>query len=234
MRICFVTDGKLRAFREGKRSGNDDAEKGNAQVDKEQQADIYLFGFGGMGEVSYEKELKGETKEFEDAALLSKEEKSVVVCGCVTDTRGHKRKSAVIAENGKLKGVSDMLNVVDGGACCGAALRIYDTRLGKMGVVVAEDMRFPDVVKSLSICGCDFIVCPFGKITDALESVLLRACAYSYGIPIFLCAEKYCMIADVSGNLAFSSPQSPVYVDFENVHEYHLVETRRRGFYRCT
>ena len=226
MRICFVTDGKLRAFRE--------REKENVQTDKEQKADIYLFGLGGMGEVSYEKELKGETKEFEDAALLSKEHTAVVVCGCVTDTRGHKRKSAVISENGKLKGVSDMLNVVDGGVCCGAALRIYDTRLGKMGVVVAEDMHFPDVVKSLSICGCDFIVCPFGKIADALEAVLLRACAYSYGVPIFLCAEKYCMIADVSGNLAFASPQSPVYVDFENVHEYHLVETRRRGFYRST
>lgn len=228
MRICFVTNGSLSVFR--KQQNKENAVEG--KIDAE--PDVFLFGFGGMGEVSYEKELKGETKIFEDAALLSKENKAVVVCGCITDTRGHKRKSAVIAENGRLKGVSDMLNVVDGEVSCGAALRIYDTRLGRMGVVVAEDMHFPDVIKSLAICGCDFIVCPFGKIFDSLQAVLLRASAYCYGVPILFCAEGYCMVADASGNISFASPDSPTYMDFENVHEYHLIETRRRGFYRST
>ena len=219
MRICLVTRGGVRDF---------------GETYENERAELFLFGFNGMGEVSYEKELKGESNYFEDVAILSKRSRSVVVCGCVTDTRGHKRKSALIAENGKLIGVSDMLNVIDGEVGSGAALRVYDTKLGRMGVAVAEDLNFPDVIKSLAVCGSDFIVCPFGKVIGNLQSVLLRADAYSYGVPIFFCADGYAMIADVSGEISFATPYSPVCTDFENVKEYHLIQTRRRGFYRST
>ncbi|MBQ8295439.1 MAG: hypothetical protein IJX87_03285 [Clostridia bacterium] len=217
MKVGFVTENTVRAFRK--------------KYDGE-AADLLVFGFSGLGEVSYEKELKGETDFFKDVALLSKSAKSVVVCGCVTDTRGHKRKSALVAENGRILGVSDMLNVVDGAVSSGAALRVYETGLGRMGVVVAEDIHFPEVVKSLAVCGSDFIVCPFGSVFNSLQTVLLRAHAYCYGVPVLLGGKGYAMIADVSGNIAFASPQSPVYTDFENVKQYHLVETRRRGFFR--
>ena len=217
MRICFVGRGRLRAFSK------------DYTCDGEE---LIVFGFTGMGEVSYEKELRGESDFFEEAARLSKKAKAVVVCGCVTDTRGHKRKSAVVAENGKLCGVSDMLNVIDGEVSCGGAVRVYETRLGKMGVVVAEDINFPDVIKALALCGSDFIVCPFGRVVNSLQQVLLRAYAYCYGVPIFFCGDGYSMIAAPSAEIEFASPHSPITADFENVREYHLIETRRRIFFR--
>ena len=113
MRICFVSRGSLNTFWDNY-SGSD--------------ADVLFFGFQGLGEVSYEKELKGETNCFEDVAILSKESHNIVVCGCVTDTRGIKRKSAVVAENGRILGVSDMLNAVDGEFKSGAGLRVYETK----------------------------------------------------------------------------------------------------------
>ena len=219
MRICFVSKGSLNAF-----------SKRRVEL-TEVGTDVIVFGFNGLGEVSYEKELKGETHYFEEAAALSKRTKAVTVCGCVTDTRGHKRRSVVVAENGKITGVSDMLNVVDGGVSCGAALRVYETKAGKMGVIVAEDLLFPEVAKSLAVCGSDFIVCPYLKL-DELQSVLLRATAYFYGVPIFFCCDGYAMVAEASGRISFASPQSPVCAEFKPVKEYHLVETRRRGFYR--
>lgn len=218
MRIGFVSRGGLRAFKE-------------EQEKQPPQANVLVFGFWGREEINYERELKGETNFFEDAALLSKNSGGVVVCGCITNARGHKRKSAVVAEEGRLCGVSDMMNVIDGEVGSGAALRIYDTKAGRMGVVVAEDLHFPGVVKSLAVCGSDFIVCPFGR-ASTIQSVLLRANAYCYGVPIFFCGEEYSMLADASGNIAFASPQSPAYFDFENKREYHLVETRRRGFFK--
>ncbi len=216
MRICFVGKGSLRRFRK--------------QFDGE-NADLFVFGFNGIGEVSYEKELRNETSFFEDAAVFSKACKTVVVCGCVTDTRGLKRKSVLVAENGRLSGVSDMMNAIDGEVCSGASLRIYDTKLGRMGIIVAEDLRFPEITQALSVCGCDFIVCPFGGMSDGIQSVLLRAHAYCYGTPILFCGDGYCMLADSSGKIVFASPQSPAFTTFENIKEYHLIETRRRGFY---
>ena len=149
MRICFVSRGSLNSFWDTY-GGSD--------------ADIVFFGFQGIGEVSYEKELRGETGYFEDAAILSKENHNVVVCGCVTDTRGVKRKSAVVAENGRLLGVSDMLNAIDGEYKSGAG---------------------------------------------------------------------YSQLADVSGAVAFASPDSPVEFSLDKKQEYHLIETRRRGFYKA-
>lgn len=216
MRICFVSRDTPASFSATCGEG----------VEK---ADIVLFGFGGVGEVSYEKELKGETNFFESVASLSKTERAVVICGCITDTRGHKRKSAVVAENGRLCGVSDMLHVIDGEVGSGASLRVYETKVGKIGVAVAEDLRFPSVIKSLAVCGSDFIVCPF-SCAQTIHSVLIRALAYCYGVPILFCGNGYAMIANATGELAFASPQSPVFVDFKPSKEYHLVETRRRFF----
>lgn len=212
MRVCLVSQGALCALKD---------------VCAEEKADIMVFGFESMGEVSYERELKGETRFFEDAALLSKTCKNVVVCGCVTDTRGHKRKSAVVAENGRLSGVSDMLHVIDGELGSGAALRVYETKAGKMGVAVAEDLRFPSVIKALAVCGSDFIVCPCGQVGE-MHSVLARAHAYCYGIPILVCGNGYSAIADATGKITFATPESPAFADLCVRKEYHLVETRRR------
>lgn len=215
MEICFVSKGRV----------------GDFYKYAYQKSDIIVFGFQSIGEVSYEKELKSETFYFEEVARLSKQTSNVVVCGCVTDTKGHKRKSAVVAENGRILGVSDMLNVLDGEVSCGASLRVYDTKIGRIGVVVAEDLYFPDAFASLALCGADCILCPYGAI-DGIESVLCRASAFYYGVPVGLCGVGYAFIAEPSGSLAFSSPISPSYAKIETPKEYHLIETRRRGFYK--
>ncbi len=215
MEICFSSRGRINDFY-------------NCAYKK---TDVILFGFQAIGEVSYERELKGETTFFEDVARLSRQTSSVVVCGCVTDTKGHKRKSAVVAENGRILGVSDMLNVIDNEVGSGASLRVYETKIGRMGLVVAEDLYFPDVISSLAICGADFIVCPYG-IAEGIESVLCRSASFYYGIPVALCSVGYALVAEPSGELSFSSPCSPCYANVETPREYHLIETRRRGFYK--
>lgn len=215
MEILFVSRGKLV----------------EEQVCEEFREDLILYGFGGLGEVSYDKELKGESDCFERAARLSKQSKGVVVCGCITDTRGIKRKSALVAENGKLCGVSDMTHAMDGTISSGAGLRVYDTKIGKMGVAVAEDILFPAVMSALAACGSDFIVCPFGILQNSMAQVLLRAYAYLYGVPIFLCGVGYSIAVESNGALAMATPQSPISFKAENRKQFHLVEMRRRGVF---
>lgn len=218
MRVCFVSRGSPRAFSESGERGGD--------------ADLFVFGFQ-SGEVSYEKELKGETGHFEELALLSKERNAVVVCGFVTDTRGLKRKSVLVAENGRILGVSDMLNILDGEWNAGACARVFETKKGRMGVIVAEDLYFFEVVKALTVAGCDFIVCPFGGDAGEIERVMLRANAFCFGVPILFCSRGYSIVAEVTGEVEFASPQSPVIFPFERARTYHLIETRRRGFSKC-
>ena len=195
------------------------------------EEELVIYGFGGLEEVCYDKELKGESDCFERAARLSKHMKSVAVCGCITDTRGLKRKSALVAENGKLCGISDATRAVDGAMNAGAGLRVYDTQIGKMGVAVAEDILFPEVIGALAACGSDFIVCPFGGLQDTMPQVLIRSYAYLYGIPIFLCGIGYSVAVGADGGVVMATPQSPVSLSVERRKEFHLVETRRRGIF---
>ena len=214
MRICFVTNGNLNDLKSGER-----------------EADILLFPFHALGEVSYERELKGETNLFEDVAILSKTAQCVVVSGCYTNARGIRRKSAVVAERGRILGVSDMVNRIDGSEYrSGAGIKLFDTKGGKLGIVVAEDLYFPHVLETLSLCGADVALCVFEELNEGLELNLTRAGAFFFGIPVCLCAYGYAEVADPSGRLRFSSPKSPCLFDMQSEREYHIVETRKRGF----
>ncbi len=216
MRICFVTSGDLNGF-----SGRQDGVG----------ADLVCFPFSALGDVSYERELKGETSLFEDVALLSKERQNIVVCGCYSDARGVRRKSVVVAERGRILGVSDMVNRLDSSQFRpGAGIKIFDTKAGKIGVVVAEDFYFPQVIETLSVCGAELVLCVFEELNESLEQTLMRSYAYLYGVPVCLLAYGYAEAADISGRLCFASPENPCFFDFEREQEYHLVEVRRRGF----
>ena len=158
--------------------------------------------------------------------------RGIVVGGCFTDVRGLRRKSVVVAEKGRILGVSDMVNRIDGGLFrAGAGIKIYETSVGKLGIIVAEDLYFPRVGETLSVCGADMAICIFEQFSDSIEPVLARAQAYFYGIPFLLCGYGYAFVADIGGKVRFSSPQNLSTLELSREQEYHLVETRQRGFF---
>lgn len=211
MRICFVTKGGLDA------------------VGEEAGADIVCYPLSALGEVSYECELKGETSLFEAVAMRSKALRCTVVGGCYTDARGIRRKSAVVAERGRLLGVSDLVNRIDGSTFgAGAGVKVYETAAGRLGVVVGEDLYFPKVVETLSLSGADAVLCLFEELSEGLELTLIRAHAFFYGLPVALCAFGYAAAADSEGRLFFASPAPVGRVTLPKEREYRLIETRRR------
>lgn len=217
MRVCFVGRGTPK----------------NLTDERVGECDLIVFPFQAGAEVCYEQELRGETERFEELARLSKRKNTVVVCGMTTDALGLKRRSVLVAERGRILGVSDMVNVLDGTVNVGACVRVFETKAGRMGVAVEEDLYFFEVFKSLSLCGCDFIVCPFNGKVGEIERVMLRAQAFCFGVPILFCARGYSMSVTARGEVAFASPFSPVTISVELQKEYHLIETRSRGFSRA-
>ena len=195
----------------------------------QEHADLVVFG-GEEQVVDYRRELQGETRFFHEATMLSKRLQSVVVCGCTTDTYGLKRKSAMVAEDGRLLGVSDRIHAFQPQENSGAALRVYDTKIGKMGVAVAEDLLFPEVIKTLALCGSAFIVCTFGKV-QRVHTVLARAHAYCFGLPILLCGNGYSLLANEKGEIACASPLTQVSFSFCERPRYRLIQTRAKGVF---
>lgn len=218
MKIHFVTEGDLNEFW--------DKTKGcNSQV--------IVFGFNGLERVEYEKELKGETCKLEDLAIMSRELSSVVISGCYTYSLGKKRKSAAIADKGRILGVSDMTRKIDESEfISGAHLHVYETSVGKIGLVVGEDLFFSETFKTLSDCDADIVICIFEQNTDFLPQILMRAFSFCYGIDICLCAQGIAQASTINGELIFCSPQKESDFIAECKREYHIVGYRRRGFKR--
>ncbi len=220
MELCMITADTMNAVFEkklGEISGHN----------------VVLFGFNGLGLVSYKKELEGETEYFHDLARLSNQLSAVVICGADTDTYGVFRHSVVIADKGKILGVSDMAHSIDDSEfVAGGNFRVYDTSAGKIGVIVGEDLFFPETARVLTLCDADIIVCALKKLDNLMPQVMLRASAFSNGVPMALCAKNYSAVCDIRGNIIMSSTANITKAKVKIEKDYHLVSSRRRGLYR--
>lgn len=220
MKICFITKSDINAVWQ-------------EQLNELSDQDLIVFGFNGMGLVSYKKELNGETEYFSDLSGLSKQTKSVIISGCDTDTYGVFRQSAVIADNGKILGVSDMVHSVDDSEfVSGGSFRVYDTSAGKIGVLIMEDLYFPESSRVLTLCDADVIICLFKKIEGSIPEIMLRASAYSNGINIALIGKSFLSVCDIKGKILLSGRNNIIKAQVKIEKDYHLISSRRRGLYR--
>ena len=193
------------------------------------ECDMAVFGFGVLGEVDYEKELKGETEKFEEVARLSKKSGCGLVCGCKTLSRGLLRKSASVADRGKLLGISDMTHVLDSEEYkSGASLGFYKVNGCKVGLCIENDLLFTETFKSLTMCGCNVIVVMLEEIRDNIPPLLIRAYSYLFGVPVIMSAGKTAYFADISGAIATSTQNLTVF-EVSPQNRYHLVTTRTKG-----
>lgn len=219
MKACVVTGCGLNAFWQEK-------------LDKTEKSDLLVFGFNGLGLVSYKSELEGKTEFFHDVAGLSKSTGGVVVSGCDTDTYGVFRHSAVIAEKGRILGVSDASYALDESEFrAGGNFRVYETGAGKIGLLVGDDVYFLEAARVLSLCDADYIVCVHNRPVGQMTEVMARAAAFSCGVPYLLVASEFVSAAGVGGEVQYSSRRDVNEFTLKLVKDYHKITTRRRGFY---
>ena len=216
MKLHFVTGGGPDACREETGQG----------------CDVLVFGFSALGEVDYRSELDGTSQKLESLALLSRRLNCVAVAGCVTLSCGFRRRSAVVAERGKLLGVSDQLYTQGEQLHCGAHLKVYETGAGKIGVCVGEDLFFPSVCESLALFDADVIVSVFGAAEDFVPQLMARACAFCSGVNVCMCASGVAQIASPDGEMRMRAAKKEVDFEFSPAREYRLTTVRTRGLAR--
>lgn len=199
------------------------------EMDSLPECDLIVTGFGALGEVDYERELKGETEKFEEVARYSKKFSCGIFSACKTVSRGLVRKSCAVADRGKLLGISDMTHVLDGEEYkSGATLGLYKVNGYKIGLCIENDLLFPDTIKSLSLCGCNAVVALMEEVRDNIPPLLVRAYSYLYGVPVVLCAGNTAYFADISGAIATSTQKYALF-EVSPQSRYHVVTTRVKG-----
>ena len=214
MKVCFVNNTKCESF-----------DKKNCE-----NAEVIVFGFGGIEELNYKRELRGETEELVKIGRLSKETGSIVIAGTITDNYGTKKMSAVVADKGKIVGIADMNSKNPNGEyTSGGGFKIITTQIGKIGILIGDDIFIPEAVKSMSLCETDLIVGLYGGLSDYKPNILMRAYSILYGVPMCMCSNKISFATNINGDIIFSSPKNVCVLDIPTKKVYREITTRQRG-----
>lgn len=137
---------------------------------------------------------------------LAKELKIYILMG-FSERRGDKNYNtiAIIAPDGKLAGHYEKSHAVAGGELYdrGTSLPVFDTPLGRMGVLICFDRQPPENARTLALKGAQFIVVPaYGeKSTPVDEDILMRARAYENGIYVVYTSPRNAFVADPDGEI---------------------------------
>ncbi len=215
MDLCFVNNGSINDF----------------YYNENEKADIFVFGFSALKDIDFEDELLAKSFKLEDFAVYSKEMRSVLISGCYTKSYSLSKRSVVVADNGKILGISDGIYIVEGDKfSAGSSLRVYETSAGRVGVLVAYDLYFFENVKTLSSLDCDVIICIFENINDDTTKLVARAMAFCFGVNIGVCSKGYSFVADIFGDIKYASSNKILKCKLDKQKKYSSIYTKVKGF----
>ncbi len=202
----------------------------NVKNSEYQSEKLAVFGFNGIDKISYKNELNCTENKLSNFAKLSKESGKVLISGTITDNYGVLRRSAVIADKGKLLGISDMrLSVNDNGYTCGGAQRVYQTQVGRIGLLIGDDILDIDGIKAMSLCDADFIIAISSGEEKPQYNFLIRSYSYLFGVPIVLINSTSVIASDLSGEICGKSLENYTKITLPIKKSYRIVLTKQRG-----
>ncbi len=192
--------------------------------------DVLILPFKSLPDVNYKREIEGEDGSLRFVCDLSKDLNCVIIAGVQTDNYGMIRRSVIVADSGSLTGVSDMVHaVMPDRFAAGGGFRVYDTSKGKIGIIVDEDMYFPEVPRILTLCGSEILISVAENLNYDMCNVLARAYSFTNGIPCVVNVGNKIFAADGKGDVISVADNI---AEIELNREYKLMRARRLGFYK--
>lgn len=202
----------------------------NVDLEGVKNSQITVLGFNSIGKVSYKHELSGADNKLPDLASFSRRVKKVIIAGAVTDNYGILKQSLIIAENGKLLGISDMtLSINQTEYLGGGSFKVYQTEVGRIGLLVGDDIINLDGVKAMSLCDADLIVAVVQNEEKPQYNFLIRAYAYLFGVPVMLLSKTGVIASDMSGEICGKSIENTAKLIIPTQKQYIVVKSKRRG-----
>lgn len=193
-------------------------------------ADVVVFGFNFIGKVNYKNELAGSQDNLLKLSKISKNSQKIIIGGAYTDNYGVIRKSALISEKGKILGICDMhLKRHDLAVSIGYGYKIYQTKSGKIGVLIDDDLLNYEAIKCMTMCDADVIVVISDNKDKFKLDYLLRSYSFLFGIPIILVTQQGVIVTDIKGEIIHKSEQNEIDVFVSVKKNFTILTTKQRG-----
>ncbi len=200
-------------------------------IDKQEfnNVDVVLLGFNSINKINYKNELQGLQENLLKISKISKETKKVLVCATYTDNYSIIKKSAIVAENGKILGIADMhLKKQEDSTSISFGYKIYQTKNGKIGVLIDDDLYDFDAVKCMSMCDVEVIIILSDKSEKSNLTYLLRAYSLLFGICIIMLTPKSVIYTNSQGEIENNSETSKI-INLNSKKHYTVTTTKQRG-----
>ncbi|HEY8419963.1 MAG TPA: carbon-nitrogen hydrolase family protein [Clostridia bacterium] len=203
-----------------------------SQLQQVSDVDVIIFAFGVTGDVDLAQELSGESKTYAELVLLSITKNCIVIAGMDTNFLGVKHKSTIIIEEGHILDIHDMVHIFDHKYEKGKGFKIYDTKKGKIGLLIHNDILFPESSRLLAVCDCDILITliDYGLPKDSM--VMARSASLSNGI-FNVCSEPaVSYLCDQNGAVKFYSKKNFFEMNFEIKKDKSMLKSRQKEKYK--
>lgn len=191
--------------------------------------DIVICNFLACPSMNIKNEAFEKDDKLYNLCVLSKKTNSIIILGSVIDIFDSIHKSVLVIDNGKLLGISDMTeSESDSIYTLGSEYRVYQTSLGKVGVIVSHDMFNAEVFSCLTRCGSDFLVCVYDGEFFKIQSTIMSAMSYLFGIKIFFISDNMNAISLENGEIACVSNKRSVDLTFKDNRSYKIMQYLKR------
>lgn len=193
---------------------------------------LMVIAHGVLHNVNLISELEGNTVTLKRLALWSKRDNLIIIAGIDASINDDTYCSAVVIDRGSILGISDMTHILSGDYTQGNSLRLYDTSKGIIGLIIGDDIFYPECIRSLCISGATMLVYLANKKSTRKAMISSSAASMLNGVYCIAQTLDKLTIFDCYGKMIFRSSDDIVSTEIEPFVNDTFISSRREEVYK--
>ncbi len=189
---------------------------------------LILLGYGYLPEISLDDELRGDTNYIKILCTLSYKY-SLLFLATATIYCGQKKFfGTIVIDKGKFLGISDMTHSAKSDYDKSNTLRVFETSMGRFGVISGEDINYFEVSRLMKLWECDCLFFGSCQKLTRKNKILAEAQGYINETTSIL----FCSDGMRAYNYKASTKRDTATFNIISRSENGLIDSRRREMYR--
>lgn len=193
---------------------------------------LTIIAHGIIKQVNLIEELEGRSVTLKNLALWSKSRNLLIIAGIDAIVNQDTYCSAVVIDSGVILGISDMTHNLTDEYKQGNSLRLYDTSMGMIGLIIGDDIYYPENIRALCIKGAEFLVYIANKKSSRGAMISISSSSLLNGVYCLAQNIDKVTVFDCYGKMIIRSSEQILREIVNPETSKTLIESRREEVYR--
>ncbi len=189
---------------------------------------LVLFGKSAFPAISLDDELRGETNLIKSLCMLSARFDLTILLPSPLHLKNKIFFGTIVVDKGRLLGISDSTHPLSDEYTPSNSLKVFDTSIGRLGVVSGDDIKFFEVSRLMCLWECDLLIFAIDKKVDRKSKILAEAQGYTNETTTLLFGKDRAQAFNYSSLKRES--KEVLLIDLKK--DRKLIHKRRRELYR--